>query len=38
MKQTKQTQSNKQSMNVYSPELYSEILRYYAERNEFFPR
>ena len=25
------------TMNVYSPELYSEILRYYAERNEFFP-
>ena len=24
-------------MNVYSPELYSEILKYYSERNEFFP-
>jgi hypothetical protein len=23
-------------MNVYSPEYYSEILRYYAEGNDFF--
>ena len=24
------------SMNVYPPEYYSEILRYYAEGNDFF--
>jgi len=29
--------SNKKSMNVYPPELYSEVLKYTSERNEFFP-
>ena len=24
-------------MNVYSPELYSEVCKYTSERNEFFP-
>ena len=26
-----------QSMNVYDSRLYSEVLKYYSERNEFFP-
>ena len=25
-------------MNVYPPELYSEVCKYHSERNEFFPR
>ncbi len=24
-------------MNVYDSRLYSEVLKYYSERNEFFP-
>ncbi len=31
------TVNNKQVMNVYSPELYSEVCKYASERNEFFP-
>ena len=38
MKQTKQTQTNNKTMNVYDSRLYSEVLKYYSERNEFFPR
>ena len=38
MKQTKQTQTNNKTMNVYDFRLYSEVLKYYSERNEFFPR
>ena len=26
-----------ESMNVYDSRLYSEVLKYYSERNEFFP-
>ena len=26
-----------ESMNVYDSRLYSEILKYYSERNEFLP-
>ena len=37
MKQTKQTQTNNKTMNVYSSDLYSEILKYYSERNAYFP-
>ncbi len=37
MKTTKQTQTNNKTMNVYSPELYSEILKYYSELNAYFP-
>ena len=25
------------TMNVYPPELYSEVCKYHSERNEFFP-
>ena len=30
--------NNKQVMNVYPSHYYSEIVKYYSERNEFFPR
>ena len=36
-KQIKQTQTNNKTMNVYSSDLYSEILKYYSERNAYFP-
>ena len=36
-KQIKQTQPNNKTMNVYDSRLYSEVLKYYSERNEFFP-
>ena len=26
------------TMNVYPSRLYSEVVKYYSERNEFFPR
>ena len=37
MKQTKQTQTNNKPMNVYDSRLYSEVLKYYSERNAYFP-
>ena len=36
-KQIKQTQTNNKTMNVYDSHLYSEVLKYYSERNAYFP-